>query len=414
LSPYVGYAKNAISIGEVSRLSKYTSSVQVFTQADARARKLEESAMERWGAFSVVDHKDPIRLAIELLLYDKIALPTPADNHGPDWERWETNEWRPQALIDVVDRLKPHNLVEEVKWDLDRENAWRAKFEKAKSQIEAVNAEIRRGIQERIDQVKRNMVDRTQREVDEAIQAAAYAETRNEIIDHLKGQMQGTVAIWNGPVEFYSAYQSRLDFQRLNPEEDAVKQGVERVNFLIQHQLAVPDEPPEVLLDRTIKLAVDQKFKERRRLLYDYQINMLEQGYKPERILKDLNKLVSEYNELISADNKRSPDLPMPADDHAQPLHVPPSWTPARGGKKGEAEGIVADDQAHQRRRQQQHLDPRWRSPANNTRPCSNSRAAWPSTQTRTNSAKSTRIYAKPELPAPDMEVETFLAKRAR
>jgi hypothetical protein len=49
-----------------------------------------------------------------------------------------------------------------------------------------VNAEIRRGIQERIDQVKRNMVDRTQREVDETIQAAAYAETRNEIIDHLK------------------------------------------------------------------------------------------------------------------------------------------------------------------------------------------------------------------------------------
>jgi type IV secretion system protein VirB9 len=28
----------------------------------------------------------------------------------------------------------------------------------------------------------------------------------------------------------------------------------------------------------------------------------------------------------------------MPAYDHAQPLHVPPSWTPARGGKKGEAE----------------------------------------------------------------------------
>lgn len=33
-----------------------------------------------------------------------------------------------------------------------------------------------------------------------------------------------------------------------------------------------------------------------------------------------------------------SPDLPMPAYDHAQPLHVPPSWTPARGSKKGEAE----------------------------------------------------------------------------
>ncbi|WP_407062378.1 P-type conjugative transfer protein TrbG [Bradyrhizobium sp.] len=32
------------------------------------------------------------------------------------------------------------------------------------------------------------------------------------------------------------------------------------------------------------------------------------------------------------------PDLPMPADDHTRPLHVPPPWTPVRGGKKGEAE----------------------------------------------------------------------------
>ena len=28
------------------------------------------------------------------------------------------------------------------------------------------------------------------------------------------------------------------------------------------------------------------------------------------------------------------PDLPAPADDHARPLHVPPAWTPARGGNK--------------------------------------------------------------------------------
>ena len=33
-----------------------------------------------------------------------------------------------------------------------------------------------------------------------------------------------------------------------------------------------------------------------------------------------------------------SPDQPMPADDHARPLHVPPSWMPASGGKKGEVE----------------------------------------------------------------------------
>ena len=33
-----------------------------------------------------------------------------------------------------------------------------------------------------------------------------------------------------------------------------------------------------------------------------------------------------------------SPDLPMPADEHARPLHVPPLWTPTGGGKRGDKE----------------------------------------------------------------------------
>jgi type IV secretion system protein TrbG len=48
----------------------------------------------------------------------------------------------------------------------------------------------------------------------------------------------------------------------------------------------------------------------------------------------------------ISYDDEVPPysDLPMPADDHARPLHVPPLWTPARGGKKGEEEAKVPAD----------------------------------------------------------------------
>ena len=33
-----------------------------------------------------------------------------------------------------------------------------------------------------------------------------------------------------------------------------------------------------------------------------------------------------------------SPDLPAPAHDRARPLHIPPAWSPASGGNKGEAE----------------------------------------------------------------------------
>jgi len=39
-----------------------------------------------------------------------------------------------------------------------------------------------------------------------------------------------------------------------------------------------------------------------------------------------------------------SPELPTPADDHPRPLHVPPIWTPAGGGKKGEIEAKEPTD----------------------------------------------------------------------
>ena len=46
------------------------------------------------------------------------------------------------------------------------------------------------------------------------------------------------------------------------------------------------------------------------------------------------------------ADVPPLPSPPLLAEDRARPLHVPPSWTPAKGSKKGakEAEEPVAPD----------------------------------------------------------------------
>jgi P-type conjugative transfer protein TrbG len=48
----------------------------------------------------------------------------------------------------------------------------------------------------------------------------------------------------------------------------------------------------------------------------------------------------------ISYDDGTPPpvDQPMPVDEHDRPLHVPPAWIPARGGKKGEAEATEPTD----------------------------------------------------------------------
>src|ERR1041385_3919423 len=76
-------------------------------------------AIERWGAFSVVDHTSAKKLAAEVILYDRLLLPKPADR---DRDRWKTNKWDAEGMIARIDQLG--EIAIGVKWDLDRRKEW--------------------------------------------------------------------------------------------------------------------------------------------------------------------------------------------------------------------------------------------------------------------------------------------------
>jgi hypothetical protein len=173
--------------------------------------------------------------------YDKIAVPTPIEGNAEELERWQKNGWEPKRLENIIRHPKLKHLFIEAEWDLDRQKNWKEKFEEAKTHIQKVNSEV----QKAIDRNAHNSKEERDRAIQRAIQAAAYAETKGEIIRHLKGKVE----FHYGPVEFYAAYQSRADFAALHHTEERVQQGVERVNFLIRHRLAVPDLAPDVLLE---------------------------------------------------------------------------------------------------------------------------------------------------------------------
>ena len=256
--------------------------------------------MERWGAFSVIDHTDPYRLAIDLLLYDKICVPTPMDGMGgQDWERWYNEGWQPDVLMRIIEKLRVFGLVEEAEWDLDRQLNWREKFEEAKAAIERVGEEVSATAEATVNQTP-GAASMTPLERERAIRRVALQITRDEVIRHLKGRKEnGTVSIWHGPVEFYSAYQSRRDFETYHPTEDAVKNGVERANLLIKHRLAIPSTSPDKLLDEVIKTVTDTKFKEKRMDFYEWQLELVERRHSPESIVVDLEKRVSAFNETV-------------------------------------------------------------------------------------------------------------------
>jgi len=262
---------------------------------------MRETSMQRWGVFSVIDHKNDVGVATELLLYDKIAVPVPMDRHGADWKRWDDAGWDPEKLMKLIERLGQAELVEQIVWDGECQDNWQSAFKDAKADIDRVSAEIQNGIDKRVAAAKTKMAGHSKAERAKAIKAAAWAETRNEIIRHLKGN----VGLHHGPTEFYAAYQSKSDFDHHHPEEEAIEHGVERVNFLIQHRLAVPDEPRQMQLDRVIDIATNSTFKERRQDFYDWQIDLLTRRHKPEQILKDLDRLVNAFNAQALAHDRK-------------------------------------------------------------------------------------------------------------
>jgi hypothetical protein len=67
----------------------------------------------------------------------------------------------------------------------------------------------------------------------------------------------------------------------------------------------VPDESPEELLDRVIGFVTNEEFKRRRRDFYDYQIDLLKGGHKPALILRDLNRLVNDFNDQTLANDRK-------------------------------------------------------------------------------------------------------------
>src|SRR5256885_16298045 len=75
-------------------------------------------AIERWGAFSVVDHKDAKKLAAEVVLYDRLLMPKPADQ---DLERWKT--WDADGMTARIKQLD--KIAIGVKLDLDWRKEWK-------------------------------------------------------------------------------------------------------------------------------------------------------------------------------------------------------------------------------------------------------------------------------------------------
>jgi hypothetical protein len=215
-------------------------------------------SFERWGAFSVIDHKNARSLAVDVLLYDRLVLPFP-----PEWDRarWIKNDWDPDGLANRLTDLG--DIAIKAAWDQDRQKAWREMFEQAS--VEARNDEM------------------------------AYMFSALLLADpQFRPKLDGIE-----PLNVVAAYQSETDVEVMHPGMQGDMRR-SKFDFLIAQQIEVPDdEDPEDSLKRSIEIANSEKFRQARHNLHEWQDLVTNRGASPEAAVKELGKLIAEYNAQI-------------------------------------------------------------------------------------------------------------------
>lgn len=243
---------------------------------------------ERWGAFSVIDHKDTAALIPEILLYDRLVIPVPyappTYEGGPplydDRPRWEKEHWDPHGLDKRLKELG--NLAVKTIWNTERQKTFHMEMEKLR--------------QAGLD---------AQDIVSEVRDALPYQMTRR-----ILAQEQPKLPRGISHVDVVAAYQSEKDFEADFIVESAPKpdkRDLAKLGLLLGQKLAIPEDKadPEQALREAIKLAKKPTFKKKRRDLYERQGRVIRDGFKPEEAMEEMEHLIDEYNTCVKNSVKK-------------------------------------------------------------------------------------------------------------
>jgi hypothetical protein len=81
-------------------------------------------ARRLWGCYSVADHLRPRAFVADVLLYDRLLIPTPASDDLGRWER----KWDPQRQERLLDILGP--FAERIEWNARLRDQWKNEWSK--------------------------------------------------------------------------------------------------------------------------------------------------------------------------------------------------------------------------------------------------------------------------------------------
>jgi hypothetical protein len=229
---------------------------------------------ERWGTFSVKDHKAVAPFVSDVLLYDRLVIPVPAGTR--DEAYWDSQEWEPQRLRDCLDILgvktdETDGLALAVPWD----DSKRARFRSRMSTAAALA--------------------RQQRDPDCGYYMDPFEMTASLLRDEFRPALpKGVSKTWT-----VAAYNS-LDLLEEDLSQRTSDRGA-RLAMTLRHHFFTPtgSDPKHEMLKRAVDLSNQDKFRRRRAKFYEWQEEIIEEQISDAKAIEELAQRLTQYNEAV-------------------------------------------------------------------------------------------------------------------
>lgn len=234
---------------------------------------------QRWGTFSVVDHLLARPFVADVLLYDQLVIPVPAD--GNDRERWEKIGRNPSRLDACLKILGP--LAQHATWGAPQHEMFKTRF--AATQAVAFDTSTLAGIQ-------------TQGGDPLYVTRMLLAK---EFLPKLPSDVTSVLAVAAYPSR--SACQKEIPFSLLQTPSSQVTQARrERLGYLLRYRFLVPSGDGRTdmdLLREAVDLAADDDFQTKRAVIHRWQEDIISQGISDDRAIREMEHFLKDYTKYM-------------------------------------------------------------------------------------------------------------------
>jgi hypothetical protein len=219
---------------------------------------------EVWAAYSVADHLAKKAFVADVMLYDRLVIPIPADD---DQERWGPDGWNEARQQHVLSILGERAIP--IVWDAQLRAEWKSRWEAAKSLGATTNA-------------------------------AAMRMTPTVLLEKVPRNATGVVAVaaFDSPDALNAGIQLRENSAGTGLAASGVLAAVIGRQFLVPNN---PKHKDDDLLRQALDLSGDAKFRRKRAAYWRWQQEFLRDATILDQ--KAIEEAVEEMNDLVHEEN---------------------------------------------------------------------------------------------------------------